>query len=126
MRPYNTTDQGFKCSRSSVGHSSLLVKVSKTRTSDVDPGSGSFLNPGSGLDKKNKIWIRPDHISENLHVETIFWVKILKFFEVDADPDPGSGINTPNPQHCKDLAVSLKFFFAVLHMSEVHDVNIMF
>jgi hypothetical protein len=30
----------------------------------------------------------PDHISESL--ETIFWLKILKFF--DADPDPGSGI----------------------------------
>jgi hypothetical protein len=30
-----------------------------------------------------------DHISESL--ETIFWVKILKFFDVDADPDPGSG-----------------------------------
>jgi hypothetical protein len=28
----------------------------------------------------------PDHISESL--ETIFWVKILKFF----DADPGSGI----------------------------------
>jgi hypothetical protein len=28
----------------------------------------------------------PDHISETL--ETIFWVKILKFF----DADPGSGI----------------------------------
>jgi hypothetical protein len=28
----------------------------------------------------------PDHISESL--ETIFWVKILKFF--DADPGPGS------------------------------------
>ncbi len=26
----------------------------------------------------------PDHISESL--ETIFWIKILKFF--DADPDP--------------------------------------
>jgi hypothetical protein len=38
----------------------------------------------------------PDHISESL--ETIFWVKILKFFHADADPgsgnlfDPGSWI----------------------------------
>jgi hypothetical protein len=53
--------------------------------------------------------IIPDHISESF--ETIFWVKILKFF--DADPgsgiflalDPGwekygSGINIPDPQHC--------------------------
>jgi hypothetical protein len=38
----------------------------------------------------------PDHISESL--ETIFGVKLLKFFDADADPgsgnlfDPGSGI----------------------------------
>jgi hypothetical protein len=40
----------------------------------------------------------PDHMSESL--ETIFWVKILKFFDADANPDwisgnrfaPGSGI----------------------------------
>jgi hypothetical protein len=31
----------------------------------------------------------PDNISESL--ETIFCVKILKFFDADADPDPGSG-----------------------------------
>ncbi len=38
----------------------------------------------------------PDHISEG--AETIFYVKILKFFDADADPgifltlDPGSGM----------------------------------
>ncbi len=32
----------------------------------------------------------PDHITESL--ETISGVKILKFFDVDADPDLGSGI----------------------------------
>ncbi len=54
----------------------------------------------------------PDHISKGL--ETIFWVKMLKFF--DAEPDRGSGIfltldpgwkkfgseiqvNIPDPQH---------------------------
>jgi hypothetical protein len=31
----------------------------------------------------------PDHISESL--KTIFWIKILKFFDADANPDPGSG-----------------------------------
>jgi hypothetical protein len=36
---------------------------------------GAFLTPGSGMNN-------PDHISESL--ETIFWVKILKF--IDADP----------------------------------------
>jgi hypothetical protein len=29
----------------------------------------------------------PDHISESL--ETIFWGKILKFFDADATRDPG-------------------------------------
>jgi hypothetical protein len=47
-----------------------------------DPGPGTGKKSGSGI-KKN-----PNHISESL--ETIFWVKILKFF--DADPDPGSEI----------------------------------
>jgi hypothetical protein len=42
-----------------------------------------------------------DHISESL--ETIFWVKILKFFDADADPgsgnlfDPGSWIKNLDP-----------------------------
>jgi hypothetical protein len=38
-----------------------------------DPGSGSGMN-------------NQDHISENL--KTLFWVKILKFFNAD----PGSGV----------------------------------
>jgi hypothetical protein len=52
-----------------------------------------------------------DHISESL--ETIFWVKILKFFDADAsgpgnlltlnpgwkNSDPGSGKTIPDPQH---------------------------
>jgi hypothetical protein len=51
---------------------------------------------------------KTDHISESL--ETIFWVKIFKFFDADAEMekirirDPGwkkygSGINIPDPQH---------------------------
>jgi hypothetical protein len=51
---------------------------------DPDPGSGAFLTPesrtvknlGSGSGMNN-----PDHISESL--ETIFWVKIVKFFYAD-------------------------------------------
>jgi len=48
------------------------------------------------------------HISDSL--ETIFWVKILQFFDADPgsgweNPYPGrnkfrSGINIPDPQHC--------------------------
>jgi hypothetical protein len=44
---------------------------------DPDPGSGAFLPPRSGMNI-------PDQISESL--ETVFWVQILKFFDVD----PGS------------------------------------
>jgi hypothetical protein len=41
----------------------------------------------------------PDHISESF--ETIFGVKILKFFEADPGWKKfGSGINIPDPQHC--------------------------
>jgi hypothetical protein len=53
-----------------------------------------------------------EHIFESL--ETIFWVKIFKFFDADPDPgsgvfltldpgwknsDPGSGINITDSQH---------------------------
>ncbi len=54
-----------------------------------DSGSGAFLTPGSGIGKKSGSGSgmnNPDHISESL--ETIFWVKILLFF----DEDPGSGM----------------------------------
>jgi hypothetical protein len=47
------------------------------------------LTPGSEIDKKSGSGSgmnNPDHISESL--ETILWVKILKFF----DADPGSGM----------------------------------
>ncbi len=77
---------------------------------DPDSGSGAFFTPrsgkksGSGSGTNNL-----DHISESL--ETIFWTKILKFF----DSDPGLGIEKiltrdsgwkkfgsgiPDPQHC--------------------------
>jgi hypothetical protein len=58
-------------------------KIQQTRClKNQDPGFGSGINI-------------PDHISESL--ETIFGLKIVKFFDVD--PDPGSGINIPDPQH---------------------------
>jgi hypothetical protein len=44
----------------------------------------------------------PHHISER--IETIFWIKILKFFDVDSgsgmgkNSDPGSAINIPDPK----------------------------
>jgi hypothetical protein len=54
-----------------------------------------FLTPGSGIGKKSGSGSgmnNRDHISERL--ETIYKVKILKFFF--ADPDLGSGINIPD------------------------------
>jgi hypothetical protein len=58
---------------------------------------------GSGMNN-------PDHISESL--ETIFWVKILKFF----DADPGSGMekirirdNIPDPPHGNNYLLKIKF-----------------
>jgi hypothetical protein len=50
----------------------------------------------------------PDHISRSL--ETIFWVKIFKFLDVDPGPGSeisvirdgkkfGSGLNIPDPLH---------------------------
>jgi hypothetical protein len=78
---------------------------------------GKKSGSGSGMNK-------PDHISESL--KTIFWAKILKFF--DADPEsgtrdgkirdgknsdlgsgirnPGSGINIPDQQHCLHISDS--------------------
>jgi hypothetical protein len=63
------------------------------KNQDPDPRSGSGMN-------------NLDHISECL--ETIFWVKILKFFDADLGSrmekiricDPVFAINIPDPQHC--------------------------
>jgi hypothetical protein len=80
---------------------------------DQDPGSRAFLTLGSGIGKKSRSGSGMnilDHISESL--ETILWVKILKFLDADADPgifltldpgwknsNPGSEIHIPDPQH---------------------------
>jgi hypothetical protein len=61
-----------------------------TSIADPYPGPGAFLTPGSGLGKKSGSGSgmkTPDHIYSECF-ETIFWVKILKFFEADA----GSGM----------------------------------
>jgi hypothetical protein len=67
---------------------------------DPDPGFGAFLTPGSGMGKKFRNRDdNPDHISESL--ETIFWVKILKFFDADPGPrNPGWKKSDPG---CKNL-----------------------
>ena len=90
---------------------------------DLDPRSGAFLTPGSGIRIRDPVWKKihsqdpgseiniPDFIFENL--VSAFWVKNTKFFE--ADPDPGSGQPwirdgknlirnkyVPDPQHCRE------------------------
>jgi hypothetical protein len=89
----------------------------------VDPGSGAFFTPVSGMSKKSGSGsgiYKPNHISESL--ETIFLVKILKFF--DADPgsvmekfriwDPrrkkfGSGISDKHPGSATLEITSIRF-----------------
>jgi hypothetical protein len=88
-----------------------------TSVANPDLGSGVFLTPVSGMGIKSGSGSgmnNPDHISECL--ETIFLVKILKFFE--ADPGSGmekirirdpvwkkyrSGINIQDPLRCCKL-----------------------
>ncbi len=88
---------------------------------DPDPGSCALLIPGSGISKKSgsgsgsgSEMNNLDHISQSL--ETIFWVKILTFFdnnpgsEIEKNSDTGwekivSGINIPDPQHCLEVHV---------------------
>jgi hypothetical protein len=48
---------------------------------DLVPFDPWIRDPGWVKNQGMKI---PNHISESL--ETIFWVKILKFFDADADP----------------------------------------
>jgi hypothetical protein len=55
--------------------------------------------------------LNPDQISES--IETVFWVKILKFF--DADPGWkkfGSGINIPDPLNWLILLRAYRYFAA--------------
>jgi hypothetical protein len=67
-----------------------------------DPGSCTFLTPGSGM----KI---PDHISESL--ETIFWVKNTYLYSLMRIHlfDPGSGFILMTKQ--KNFTVNKKQFF---------------
>jgi hypothetical protein len=68
------------------------------------------LTPGSGICKNIKIRIRDEYFGSYFLDESLekkFWVKILKFFDADADPDPrsenlldpGSGMKNSDPQH---------------------------
>jgi hypothetical protein len=75
-------------------------KLTFNSAADPDPGSGMGKKSGSGMNNL-------DHISESL--ETIFWVKLRKFFDADLDPEwknSGPGwkkfgfrIIIPDPQH---------------------------
>ncbi len=87
---------------SRLKHFPLHIQCCGSGSGIRDPGWVKNQDPGSGI-----------NISESL--ETIFGVKILKFFDADADPDsgsgslfdsgsdPGSGIHIPDPQHCPQI-----------------------
>ncbi len=82
----------------------------ESSVADPDPGSGTFLTPGSGIEK-----IQTGDMGSGMNTpDLIFELKTLQFF--DADPEQGSGIlstldlgagmenigsgiNTPDPQH---------------------------
>ena len=84
----------------------------------IDPDTEYCFRPGnfkagfSAEEESGSGMNIPDHISESL--ETIFWVKILKFFDADRAPgwnkfgsgmvkirirEKHPGINIPDPQH---------------------------
>jgi hypothetical protein len=103
-----------------------------------DPGLDTFLTPGSGIRDGRKSAsgsgiqdpgsrIRDEQLgSYFLELRNHFFfaflgVKILKFFDEDPGSgmetvriqdrkksDPGSGINIPDPQHCKRVNSSLR------------------
>ncbi len=88
-----------------VGCFNITIVLSKTHK--------QCCESGSGMGKKSGMYI-PDHISES--VETIFGVKILKFFDADAGSgsgnlfSPGSGIRNgtnADPQSRKNIPDSL-------------------
>ncbi len=73
--------------RPSCAHITTLMAMFFLSVADPDPGSGAFLIPGFAMGKISESGSgmnNLDHIFASL--ETIFWVKILKFF----DADPGS------------------------------------
>jgi hypothetical protein len=59
-----------------------------------DPDPGWKKNPDLGFEMSIS-----DLLFENFM--SVFVLKILTFF--DADPDPGSRINIPDPQHCPEI-----------------------
>jgi hypothetical protein len=87
----SSTRAPSNCRASCNNKSSIKINVV-----DPDPASGAFLAPGSG--------IRYEHLGSYFRepLETIFWIKILKFFNADEDPDiflildQGSGMNIPD------------------------------
>jgi hypothetical protein len=72
---------------------------------------GKKIRFGSGIRFWNEHFVC---ISESL--KTIFGVKILKFFDADADPDPGSG-NLVDPGRNTVLTLPVLIQQRLLHIS---------
>jgi hypothetical protein len=87
-----------------------------------DPGWVKNQDPGSGMGKKSGSgsWMNnPDQISESL--ETIFGVKMLKYFDVDPGwKEFGTGINIPDPQQCNNGNIMLSSSAFNLCVQEHH------
>jgi hypothetical protein len=69
----------------------LVLSVLFSSVADPDPGSGAFLtlDRGSGMFKKQDL--DPGSGSRmNMSLETIYWVKIIRFSHAYADLHPGS------------------------------------
>jgi hypothetical protein len=62
--------------------------LSKSSVEDPDPGFGAFLTPGSGIRIQDSDPGLTTRIIFPRAYKTIFWVKVLKFF----DAYPGSGM----------------------------------
>ena len=87
---------------------------------DPDPGSGAFLTPGSGIRDGYKSGFgsgmnNPNHSSASL--ETIFWVKIHKFF----DADPGSGMEEIQIRDGKNSEAGWKNFGSEIKIPDAQD-----
>ncbi len=80
-------------SRNLPGYCEKVRYPTCTSVADPDPGSGAFLNPGSGIQ------VRDGKKSGSEQFFYFFGLKILKFLYTYLDPDPGSGIKIPDRQY---------------------------
>jgi hypothetical protein len=102
------TEAWVRCQYCSLFLVPILFGIGESRSNvaDPDPGSGAFLTPGSGINKKlgyESGMNNTDHISKSL--KTIFLLKYLNSLMRSRDSGWkkfGSGIIIPYPQQSPD------------------------